>query len=140
MNTSNENTSLVDQAFAICRGRANVRLNGDLVGYDAARKEVFVSRFDGSNISMPVGLFPQYLTGSEFDSLRSLPVWDGSNEVLISRRMLYLVERATSRYKSLLCRDEEGSRCLEFFNGNGDLVRDYGNGRIELVAEVKYED
>jgi hypothetical protein len=94
---TNESISFCKAIFGRISGRARVRLNGVIAGFDSNRKEVFVDSYTGDSMSMPAGLFMQHLSREEIAKLENGPEWDRSNEIELNTTLLGCVSSAIRR-------------------------------------------
>jgi len=90
---------LLDGVFNKCSGRAQVRINDSLPGYDRKRREVFIKKYGNKAIWMPGRQFIEHVTVDQIDSLENIPCWTGNNEFEISRTVLKIVEDAIRSYR-----------------------------------------
>ncbi|RLJ64605.1 hypothetical protein [Sulfurisoma sediminicola] len=116
--------AFVDRLFTHVSGRAHVRLNGDLAGFDAVRKKVYIDSYTEKTVSMPAGAFLSHLAREEIAELDVLEDWDGSNEYKLSTAVLLAAKRAIRRYHGGLVKDEDGQPCFEMV-ADGVVSRSY---------------
>lgn len=106
-----------DWLFTHVSGRAHIPTDGEIVGFDSKRKEVFIKRQGGEAIWMPGGAFLKNLAREEIALLENLPHWDGGNESSLSRALVSMVTRAYKRYHQLEFRASSDPDNVNYFNG-----------------------
>lgn len=95
---SHDSLEFVESVFKNCCGNAQVRLGGELVGFDRKRKEVFIKDYGRKTIWMPAAEVLNYLTTEECGRLKDLPAWDAGNGWKISGEVLFAMFPAIQRY------------------------------------------
>jgi len=107
-----------EQVFDHVYGMARIRLNGEMVGFDAERNEIFVNQYVGNATWMPAGEFLNNLSSSEIHTLRHLPPWNGSNANELTCALMDAVSGAIQRYRKEIV-DYLFYECIR----NGEVAR-----------------
>ena len=96
---SEESMALIRKVFSICRGRAQIRISGQMPGFDEKRREIFMKSYDEKTIWMSADRLLDFISEDEAARLRNLQAWDGSNEYQITMIVLQVVRSAISAYQ-----------------------------------------
>jgi hypothetical protein len=120
-----------EDVFSKVTGRAHIKLGGEIAGFDRTRREVFVRRDETETTYMPAGSFMKYLSDDEIASLRSLPVWDGSNERELSFSILSCSTKAIRRFKGQKVRASNNPDALDYFDQAPAFIESVVDGKVQ---------